>query len=108
MLVYKHLKEILNTVSSQLQYTDINMNTPVVNGMGIFNMECSSSSTKFFTADLEAHTLGSATEEVYRTFFYMPSAHTLHQISDKILIGCFVTMLNAASEQKLALEDEGY
>ena len=62
----------------------------------------------FWTANLEAYTLGSATEEVYRTFFYAPSAHTLHQISDKILFGHFVTMLNATSEQKLALEDEGY
>ena len=61
-----------------------------------------------WTANLKAHTLGSATEEVYRTFFYVPSAHTLHQISDVILFGCFVTMLNATFEQKLALEDEGY
>ena len=38
----------------------------------------------------------------------MPSPHTLHQISDETLFGHFVTMLNAAFEQKLALEDEGY
>ena len=38
----------------------------------------------------------------------MPSAHTLYQISDKILFGHFVTMLNATFEEKLALEDEGY
>ena len=62
----------------------------------------------FWTADLEAHTLGSTTEEVYRAFFYMPSAHTLHQTSDEILFGSFMTTLNAAFEQKLALEDEGY
>ena len=62
----------------------------------------------FWTADLRAHTLSSTTEEVYRTFFYVPSAHTLHQISDKILFGHFLTMLNATFEQKLALEDEGY
>ena len=62
----------------------------------------------FWTADLQAHILGSATEEVYRAFFYAPSAHTLCQISDKILFGCFMTMINAAFEQKLALEDEGY
>ena len=62
----------------------------------------------FWAADLEAHTLSSATEEVYRAFFYMPSAYTLHQISDEILFGCFMTMLNATFEQKLALEDEGY
>ena len=62
----------------------------------------------FWTADLKAHTLGSATEEVYRTFLYMPSVHTLPQISDKILFGHFVTMLNATFEQKLAYGDEGY
>ena len=62
----------------------------------------------FWTADLEAHTLSSATEEVYRAFFYTPSAHTLHQTPDEIIFGHFVTMLNATFEQKLALEDEGY
>ena len=60
----------------------------------------------FWTADLEAHILGSTTEEVYRVFFYVPSAHTLHQISDEILFGCLMTTLNATFEQKLALEDE--
>ena len=40
----------------------------------------------FWTADLKPHTLGSATEEVYRAFFHMPSAHTLHQISDEIFL----------------------
>ena len=39
----------------------------------------------FWTADLKAHILSSATEEVYRAFFHMPSAHTLCQISDEIL-----------------------
>ena len=71
-------------------------------------MKCSCSSINFWTADLEAHTLSSATEEVYRAVFYMPSVHALHQISDKILFGHFVTTLNATFEQKLALEDEGY
>ena len=61
----------------------------------------------FWTGDLGAHTLGSTTEDVYRAFFYVPSAHTLHQISDEILFDCFVTTLNATFEQKLALEDEG-
>ena len=31
----------------------------------------------------------------------------LHQQSDEILFGCFVTTLNAAFEQQLALADEG-
>ena len=63
---------------------------------------------QFWTADLNAHTLGSATEQVYRTFFYSTSTHLLHQQSDEILFSCFVTTLNAAFESKLALEDEGY
>ena len=62
----------------------------------------------FWTADLKAHTLGSTTEEVYRAFFYVPSAHTICQISDEILFGHFMTTLNGAFEQKLALKDEGY
>ena len=110
MLVCKHLKEILNIVSSWLQYTHSNMNTPdywpMARKYSIWNAAVAA--LNFWTADLKAHTLGRTTEEVYRTFFYTPSAHTLHQISDKILFGCFVTMLNATFEQKLALEDEGY
>ena len=62
----------------------------------------------FWTADLKALILSSTTKEVYRTFFYMLSAHTLHQMSDEILFGHFMTRLNAAFEQNSALEDEGY
>ena len=57
----------------------------------------------FWTADLEAHILGSATEETYRAFFYAPSAHTLCQISDEILFGHFMMMLNATFEQKISI-----
>ena len=110
LLVYKHLMEILNTVSSQLQHSHITMHTPeywpMAREYSIWNAAVAALNS--WTADLKAHTLGSTTEEVYRTFFYMSSAHTLHQISDKILFGHFITMLNAAFEQKLALEDEGY
>ena len=65
-------------------------------------------SLQFWTADLDPVTLGSATEQVYTTFFYSPSSHTLHQQSDKILFGCFVIALNAAFDQQLSLADEGY
>ena len=34
--------------------------------------------------------------------------HLLHQQSEEVLFGHFVTMLNAAFESTLALEDEGY
>ena len=63
---------------------------------------------QFWTADHQAHVLSSTTEEVYTAFFYSTSPHILHQQSDKILFGCFMTMLNATFESKLALEDEGY
>ena len=63
---------------------------------------------QFWTADLEAHVLSSAIEQVYNAFFYSTSTHLLHQQSDEILFGHFVTTLNATFESKLALEDEGY
>ena len=64
-------------------------------------------SLQFWTAGLDPVTLSMATEEVYSTFFYSTSTYTLHQQSDEIPFGCFVTMLNAAFEQQLALADEG-
>ena len=65
-------------------------------------------SLQFWTADLDPVTLGRATEQVYTTFFYSPSSHTLHQQSDEILFGHFVITLNAAFDQQLSLADEGY
>ena len=65
-------------------------------------------SLQFWTADLDPVTLGRATEHIYTTFFYSPSSHTLHQQSNKILFGCFVITLNAASDQQLSLADEGH
>ena len=110
MLVCKHLMKILKTVSSQLQYTHNAMNTlaywPMAREYSIQNPAVTA--LNFWTADLKAHALSSTTEEVYRAFVYTPSAHTLHQISDKILFGHFMTTLNAAFEQILTLEDEGY
>ena len=63
---------------------------------------------QFWTADLKAHVLSSTIEEVYTAFFYATSAQILHQQSNKILFGHFVTTLNATFESKLAREDEGY
>ena len=65
-------------------------------------------SLQFWTADLIMITLGTTIEEVYPASFYMTSTYTLHQQSDEILFGCFLTTLNAAFERKLVLEDEGY
>ena len=53
-------------------------------------------SLQFWTADLDPVTLGRATEEVYPAFFYSTATHPLHQQSDEILFGCFMTSLIAA------------
>ena len=63
---------------------------------------------QFWTADLNAHTLSCATQQVYNAFFYSTSTYLLHQQSDEILFSCFMTTLNAAFESKLALENKGY
>ena len=71
-------------------------------------MECCHNFTTILDSRPRPVTLGMATEEVYSTFFYSTSTHTLCQQSDEILFGHFVTTLNAAFEQQLALADEGY
>ena len=63
---------------------------------------------QFWTADLKVHVLSSAIEQVYNTLLYSTSMHLLHQQSDEIIFGHFMTTLNAAFESKLALEDDGY
>ena len=63
---------------------------------------------QFWTADLEAHILSSAIEQVYNAFFNSTSIHLLCQQSDEVLFGHFMTTLNAAFESKLSLEDKGY
>ena len=55
-------------------------------------------SLQLWTADFHPVTLGITTEGVYSAFFHSTSSHTLHQQSDKILFGHFVTALNAAFE----------
>ena len=62
---------------------------------------------QFWTADLEAHVLSSAIEQVCNAFFYSTSTHLLHQQSHEVLFCHFVTTLNAAFESKLTLQDEG-
>ena len=63
---------------------------------------------QFWTADLKVPVLSSTIEQVYNAFFYSTSMHLLCQQSDEILFGCFMTILNASFESKLALKDEGY
>ena len=63
---------------------------------------------QFWTVDLEPHVLSSTIEQVYNTFFYTTYTCLLHQQSEEVLFSHFVTMLNAACESILTLEDEGY
>ena len=55
-------------------------------------------SLQLWTADLDTIILGTDKEEVHSAFFYTASTHTLHQQSDEILFGNFVTTSNAAFE----------
>ena len=65
-------------------------------------------SLQFWTEDLDPITLGIASECIYTTFFWTPTSHTLHQLSEDVLFGHFVIALNAAFTQQLSLADEGY
>ena len=65
-------------------------------------------SLQFWTEDLAPATLGKASEHVYYYFFWTPISHTLHQLPEETLFGCFVLALNAAFMQQLSLQDEGY
>ena len=73
---------------------------------GIWNAAIAS--LQFWAEDLDPITLGIASEHVYTTFFWTPTSHTLHQLSEDVLFGCFVIALNAAFTQQLSLVDEGY
>ena len=63
---------------------------------------------QFWTADLKAHVLSSAIEQVYNAFFYSTSTHLLCQQSNEVLFSHFMTTLNTAFRRKLKLDDEGY
>ena len=65
-------------------------------------------SLQFWAEDLDLITLSIASEHIYTTFFWTPTSHTLHQLSEDVLFGCFVIALNAAFTQQLSLADEGY
>ena len=53
---------------------------------------------QFWMADLEPHILSNAIERVHTAFFCHSSAKYLRNISEEILICCFVTTLNDAFE----------
>ena len=65
-------------------------------------------SLQFWAEDLDPITLGIASECIYTTFFWTPTSHMLHQLSEDVLFGCFVIALNAAFTQQLSLADKGY
>ena len=65
-------------------------------------------SLQFWAEDLGPVTLGIASEGIYTNFFWTPTSHTLHQLSEDVSFGCFVIALNAAFTQQLSLADEGY
>ena len=66
----------------------------------IFNMECHSSHFTVFTADLEPNILSSAIEWVFTALFYTTSMHLLHNHSEEVLFGHFVTMINDAFQRE--------
>ena len=73
---------------------------------GIWNATIAS--LQFWVEDLDPITLGIASEHVYTTFFWTPTSHTLWQLPEDVLFGCFVIALNAVFTQQLYLADEGY
>ena len=73
---------------------------------GIWNAAIAS--LQFWAEDLDPITLDIASEHVYTTFYWTPTSHTLHQLSEDVLFGCFVITLNTAFTQQLSLTDEGY
>ena len=79
---------------------------PMALKYGVWNAAIAS--LQFWAEDLDLITLGIPSEHVYTTFFWTPTSHTLHQLSEDVLFGHFVITLNAAFTQQLSLADEGY
>ena len=79
---------------------------PMAHKYAIWNVAIAS--LQFWAEDLDLITLGIASECIYTTFFWTPTSHTLHQLSEDVLFGHFVIALNAVFSQQLSLADEGY
>ena len=79
---------------------------PMAREYGIWNAAITS--LQFWAEDLDPITLGIASEHVYTHFFWTNSSHTLCQLPEDVLFGCFIIALNAAFTQQLSLADEGY
>ena len=57
-------------------------------------------SPQFWAEDFDLITLDIASECIYTTFFWTLTSHTLRQLSEDVLFGCFVIALNAAFTQQ--------
>ena len=79
---------------------------PMAHKYAIWNATIAS--LQFWAEDLDLTTLGITFEHIYTTFFWTPTSHTLHQLSEDVLFGHFVIALNAAFTQQLSLADKGY
>ena len=79
---------------------------PMAQEYGIWNAAIAS--LQFWTEDLDPVTLGIASEHIYHHFFWTSTSHTLCQLSEETLFGCFILALNSAFTQQLSLADEGY
>ena len=71
-------------------------------------MEFSSCSNPILDGRLQAQILSNAIKWVYTAFFCSNSAQQLRNISEEVLFGHFMTILNDTFEWELTLEDEGY
>ena len=108
----KFFIHIINTATIEFyrNFTTTTMETaeywPMACKYAIWNAAIAS--LQFWAEDLDPVTLGIASECIYTTFFWTPTSHTLCQLSEDVLFGCFVIALNAAFTQQLSLADEGY
>ena len=106
----KCFRHIINTPLEFYRNTTTTMETaeywPMAHEYAIWNATIAS--LQFWAEDLDPITLSIASECIYTTFFWTPTSHTLHQLSEDVLFGCFVIALNAAFTQQLSLADEGY
>ena len=76
--------------------------------MQIWHLECSYCLTSVLGRRPHPITLGIASEHVYTHFFWTLTSQTLCQLSEEVLFGCFVLVLNAAFTEQLSLANEGY
>ena len=108
--LYQHVFNTVTTENFPENFTNTTMETAeywlMACKYGIWNAAIAS--LQFWAEDLDLITLGIASEHVYTTFFWTPTSHTLCQLPEDILFGCFVIALNSGFTKQLTLADEGY